>query len=75
MPPRHAAAPGVLSAELHGARMTVEIILSDAATLRSLARDVGQHTRNFNTLIAAGALETRLAAAVGPSLFEEAGGA
>ena len=69
-------APGVLSAELRGARdEAVEIIL-DPTLLNSygLSLDtLGSITQNFNTLIAAGALEGqsgRFAVKV-PSLFEK----
>src|SRR5215475_53644 len=69
-------APGVLSAELRGARdEAVEIIL-DPTLLSSYGISLdtlGQITQNFNTLIAAGALEGetgRFAVKV-PSLFEK----
>src|SRR5262252_5506325 len=69
-------APGVLSAELRGARdEAVEIIL-DPSLLSSYGislETLGQITQNFNTLIAAGALEGetgRFAVKV-PSLFEK----
>src|SRR6516164_2216792 len=69
-------APGVLSAELRGARdEAVEIIL-DPTLLNSYGVSLdtlGSLTQNFNTLIAAGALEGqtgRFAVKV-PSLFEK----
>jgi multidrug efflux pump len=69
-------APGVLSAELRGARdEAVEIIL-DPTLLNSYGlslETLGSITQNFNTLIAAGALEGqtgRFAVKV-PSLFEK----
>src|SRR5215468_7526507 len=69
-------APGVLSAELRGARdEAVEIIL-DPSLLSSYGislETLGQITQNFNTLIAAGAIEGetgRFAVKV-PSLFEK----
>jgi multidrug efflux pump len=68
-------APGVLSAELRGARDEAVEILIEPTLMKSygLSLDqLGQLTQNFNTLVAAGALEGqtgRFAVKV-PSLFE-----
>src|SRR5215471_17586154 len=68
-------APGVLSAELRGARDEAVEILIEPTLMKSygLSLDqLGQITSNFNTLVAAGALEGqtgRFAVKV-PSLFE-----
>src|SRR5258705_488333 len=69
-------APGVLAAELRGARdESVEIIL-DPKLLASYGMSLdqlGSVTQSFNTLIAAGAIEgeTGRFAVKGPSLFEK----
>ncbi len=69
-------APGVLSAELRGARDEAVEIIIEPTLMKSygIGLDVlGQLTANFNTLIAAGALEGqsgRFAVKV-PSLFEK----
>jgi multidrug efflux pump len=68
-------APGVLSAELRGARDEAVEILIDPMQMRSYGISLdtlGQVTQSFNTLIAAGALEGetgRFSVKV-PSLFE-----
>jgi multidrug efflux pump len=68
-------APGVLSAELRGARDEAVEIIIDPMQMRSYGISLdtlGQITQSFNTLIAAGALEGqsgRFAVKV-PSLFE-----
>ncbi|HKA75189.1 MAG TPA: efflux RND transporter permease subunit [Xanthobacteraceae bacterium] len=68
-------APGVLSAELRGARDEAVEIIIDPTLMNSYGISLdtlGQLTQNFNTLIAAGALEGqtgRFAVKV-PSLFE-----
>jgi multidrug efflux pump len=68
-------APGVLSAELRGARDEAVEIIIDPMQMRSYGISLdtlGQLTQSFNTLIAAGALEGksgRFAVKV-PSLFE-----
>src|SRR5262245_47649478 len=68
-------APGVLSAELRGARDEAVEIIIEPNLMQSYGlslEQLGQLTRNFNTLIAAGALEGqsgRFAVKV-PSLFE-----
>jgi multidrug efflux pump len=68
-------APGVLSAELRGARDEAVEIIIDSMQMRSYGISLdtlGQVTQSFNTLIAAGALEGqsgRFSVKV-PSLFE-----
>jgi multidrug efflux pump len=68
-------APGVLSAELRGARDEAVEIIIDSMQMRSYGISLdtlGQLTQSFNTLIAAGALEGqsgRFSVKV-PSLFE-----
>ncbi|MFL5095972.1 MAG: efflux RND transporter permease subunit [Xanthobacteraceae bacterium] len=69
-------APGVLSAELRGARDEAVEIIIEPTLMNSYGislDQLGQLTQNFNTLIAAGALEGqtgRFAVKV-PSLFEK----
>src|SRR5438093_1425131 len=69
-------APGVLSAELRGARDEAGEILVEPGLMKSYGlslEQLGQLTQSFNTLIAAGALEGqsgRFAVKV-PSLFEK----
>jgi multidrug efflux pump len=69
-------APGVLSAELRGARDEAVEIIFEPTLMNSYGvslDQLGQLTQNFNTLIAAGALEGttgRFAVKV-PSLFEK----
>ncbi len=69
-------APGVLSAELRGARDEAVEIIIDPTLMKSYGlslEQLGQLTQSFNTLIAAGALEGqtgRFAVKV-PSLFEK----
>ena len=69
-------APGVLSAELRGARDEAVEIIIDPTLIKSYGLSIdqlGQITQSFNTLIAAGALEGqsgRFAVKV-PSLFEK----
>jgi multidrug efflux pump len=69
-------APGVLSAELRGARDEVVEIIIDPTMMKSYGlslEQIGQITQGFNTLIAAGAIEGqtgRFAVKV-PSLFEK----
>jgi multidrug efflux pump len=69
-------APGVLSAELRGARDEAVEIIIDPTLMKSYGlslEQLGSLTQNFNTLIAAGALEGesgRFAVKV-PSLFEK----
>jgi multidrug efflux pump len=69
-------APGVLSAELRGARDEAVDIVIDPTLMKSYGlslETLGQLTQSFNTLIAAGALEGetgRFAVKV-PSLFEK----
>src|SRR3954464_8140618 len=70
-------APGVLSAELRGARDEAVEVIIDPTLMKSYGLSIdllGQVTSSFNTLIAAGALEGesgRFAVKV-PSLFEKA---
>src|SRR3954471_1927444 len=70
-------APGVLSAELRGARDEAVEVIIDPTLIKSYGLSIdllGQITASFNTLIAAGALEGesgRFAVKV-PSLFEKA---
>src|SRR5215212_672746 len=69
-------APGVLSAELRGARDEAVEVIIDPTLIKSYGLSIdllGQITASFNTLIAAGALEGesgRFAVKV-PSLFEK----
>src|SRR3954447_10505914 len=69
-------APGVLSAELRGARDEAVEVIIDPTLMKSYGLSIdllGQITSSFNTLIAAGALEGesgRFAVKV-PSLFEK----
>ena len=69
-------APGVLSAELRGARDEAVEIIIDPTMMKSYGlslEQLGQITQSFNTLIAAGAIEGqtgRFAVKV-PSLFEK----
>src|SRR6266849_7464034 len=69
-------APGVLAAELRGARDEAVEILIDPTLMKSYGlslEQLGQLTQSFNTLIAAGAIEGqsgRFAVKV-PSLFEK----
>jgi multidrug efflux pump len=69
-------APGVLSAELRGARDEAVEVIIDPTLIKSYGLSIdllGQVTSSFNTLIAAGALEGesgRFAVKV-PSLFEK----